>query len=315
MRVAAIDCGTNSIRLLIADVERTASGVRLHDVERLMRVVRLGEGVDATGRISDAALERAFTAAREYAELIKKHGAKRLRFAATSASRDAENRDVFVSGIQEILGVTPEVIEGTEEAALSFAGAVSGLEKPAPGPTLVVDLGGGSTEFVLGDSDGVIAARSVNIGCVRLTERHSVSHPLTAEQIRAIEADVDAAIDEAFAHVNLASADALVGVAGTVTTVTAQALGLENYDPEAINGTELSREQILEAASTLSAMNKQERSNLGFMHEGRVDVIGTGALIWARIVSRVGEETQGRISSATTSEFDILDGLALSIVD
>lgn len=314
MRVAAIDCGTNSIRLLIADVAHTAEGVRLHDVERIMRIIRLGEGVDATGRISDAALDRAFTAAREYAALIEKYGAQRLRFAATSASRDAENRDVFVSGIKEILGVEPEVIEGTEEAALSFAGSVSGLGS-RPGRTVVVDLGGGSTEFVLGYKDGVEAARSVNIGCVRLTERYQVSHPLSAADSEAIIADVDAAIDEAFAHVDVASADTLVGVAGTVTTVTAQALGLETYDSEAINGTELSIDETVKAASEISAMSRQERAALGFMHEGRVDVIGTGALIWSRIVTRVSEETQGRVSSAVTSEFDILDGIALSIVD
>lgn len=312
MRVAAIDCGTNSIRLLIADLEQGENGTQLTDVVRLMRIVRLGEGVDETGRISDAALERAFTAAREYTDLIKQHGAERVRFAATSASRDAENRDVFVNGIQEILGITPEVIPGTEEAALSFAGSVSGLGT-RPGRSLVVDLGGGSTEFVLGDADGVIAARSVNIGCVRLSERHQVEHPLSEANQQAILADVDAAIDDAFAHVDVSTAIALVGVAGTVTTVTAQALGLTTYDSETINGTELTVEETVKAAAELSNMTREERASLGFMHEGRVDVIGVGSLIWSRIVTRVSEASQGAITSAITSEYDILDGIALSL--
>lgn len=313
MRVAAIDCGTNSIRLLIADATVGESGVNLHDVERVMRIIRLGEGVDSTGRISDAALERAFAAARDYADLIQKHGAERLRFAATSASRDAENRDVFINGIREILGVTPEVIPGTEEAELSFAGSVSGLGA-REGKTLVVDLGGGSTEFVVGDADGVIGAKSVNIGCVRLTERHSISHPLQPEEAQAILADVDAAIDDAFSAVDVSSATALVGVAGTVTTVTAQALSLDSYDAAKINGTELSLEEIQKAAAEISGMTREERAALGFMHEGRIDVIGAGALIWSRIVERVNQETSGVIKTAVTSEYDILDGIALSLV-
>ncbi len=312
MRVGAIDCGTNSIRLLIAEVQESNGQPVLKDLERQMRIVRLGEGVDATGRFAEAALERTFAAAREYAELLASYGVDRLRFGATSATRDAENRDVFITGIEEILGVKPEVISGEEEAALSFSGAVSAVGN-GPENTLVVDLGGGSTEFVLGNEDGVAAAVSMNIGCVRLTERYGVSAPVTEEQEASILHDVDRALNEASQTVDFSRASRLVGVAGTVTTVTAQALGLETYDAERINGTELSVQRVAQAARELAGMNRAERANLGFMHEGRIDVIGTGALIWSSIVRRVSEASGAAVTSAVASEFDILDGLALSI--
>lgn len=313
MRVGAIDCGTNSIRLLVADVEETAHGMQLVDVERIMKIVRLGQGVDATGRFTEEALERTFTATREYAEILKKHRVEKVRFGATSATRDAQNRDVFIRGIEEILGVTPEVIAGEEEAALSFAGAVSAVESSET-PTIVVDLGGGSTEFVLGNSQGLISAVSENIGCVRLTERYKVSAPLTAQQRDQIIADVDAAIEDAARHVDFSKAHRLIGVAGTVTTVTAQALNLETYDSSAIHGTALSAAEISQAASDLFSMTREQRVSLGFMHEGRVDVIGTGALIWSRIVERLGSLSEEKINGAIASEFDILDGLALSLL-
>lgn len=312
MRVGAIDCGTNSIRLLIAEVQESNGQPVLKDLERQMRIVRLGEGVDATGRFAEAALERTFAAARQYAELLASYGVDRLRFGATSATRDAENRNVFISGIEEILGVKPEVISGEEEAALSFAGAVSAVGN-GPENTLVVDLGGGSTEFVLGNEDGVAAAVSMNIGCVRLTERYGVSAPVTEEQETSILHDVDRALNEAAQTVDFSRASRLVGVAGTVTTVTAQALGLETYDAERINGTELSVQRVAQAARELAGMNRAERANLGFMHEGRIDVIGTGALIWSLIVRRVSEASGAAVTSVVASEFDILDGLALSI--
>lgn len=312
MRVGAIDCGTNSIRLLIAEVQESNGQPMLKDLERQMRIVRLGEGVDAAGRFAEAALERTFAAAREYAELLASYGVDRLRFGATSATRDAENRDVFITGIEKILGVKPEVISGEEEAALSFAGAVSAVGN-SPENTLVVDLGGGSTEFVLGNEDGVAAAVSMNIGCVRLTERYGVSAPVTEEQEALILHDVDRALNEAAQTVDFSRASRLVGVAGTVTTVTAQALGLETYDAERINGTELSVQRVAQAARELAGMNRAERANLGFMHEGRIDVIGTGALIWSSIVRRVSEASVAAVTSAVASEFDILDGLALSI--
>ncbi|WP_314325494.1 Ppx/GppA phosphatase family protein [Paenarthrobacter ilicis] len=312
-RVAAIDCGTNSIRLLIADVPDAGGRGQLTDVVREMRVVRLGQGVDATGQLAPEALERTFAAARDYAQLIQDHGAERVRFAATSATRDAANRQVFVDGIRDILGVEPEVITGDEEAALSFAGASSVLPIAQDDAVLVVDLGGGSTEFVLGDSRGVIAARSVDIGCVRLTERHLRSDPPTAAEISAAEADVDAALDLAAGTVPLTRATAVVGVAGSVTTITAHALGLTEYQPHRIHGASLSLESISDAAGSLLAMTRHERSALPFMHPGRVDVIGAGALVWRRILQRLRDVSQGAITAATSSEHDILDGLALSI--
>ncbi|MBT2584591.1 Ppx/GppA phosphatase family protein [Arthrobacter sp. ISL-95] len=318
-RVAAIDCGTNSIRLLIADASAEASETAamgpLTDVVREMRVVRLGQGVDATGELAPEALERTFAAARDYAELIKEHGAGRIRFAATSATRDARNRQVFVDGIRELLGVQPEVISGDEEAALSFAGASSVLPGMGEDPILVVDLGGGSTEFVLGDSSGVIAARSVDVGCVRLTERHLRSDPPTAAQIAAAEADVDAALDLAAQTVPLDRATAVVGVAGSITTITAHALGLSEYQPNRIHGASLDLETITDACTSLLEMTRDERAALPYMHPGRVDVIGAGALVWRRILGRLAAVSNGTIRAAVASEHDILDGIALSIRD
>ncbi|MDQ0029298.1 Ppx/GppA phosphatase family protein [Arthrobacter bambusae] len=312
-RVAAIDCGTNSIRLLIADANGTDTASPLRDVVREMRVVRLGQGVDATGELALEALERTFAATGDYADLIRHHGAGRIRFVATSASRDARNRDVFVDGIRDLLGVEPEVISGDEEAALSFAGASSVLPSRGKDPVLVVDLGGGSTEFVLGDSDGVIAAKSVDIGCVRLTERHLHSDPPTPEEVAAAEADVDAAVDLAARTVPLDRATAVVGVAGTITTITAHALGLDEYDPALIHGATLDVETITDAATSLLQMTREERARLPYMHPGRVDVIGAGALVWRRILQRLAELGDGTITVATASEHDILDGIALSI--
>ncbi|UKA55641.1 Ppx/GppA family phosphatase [Arthrobacter sp. FW305-BF8] len=311
-RVAAIDCGTNSIRLLIADIDRSNGTTKLTDVVREMRVVRLGQGVDATGELAPEALERTFAATADYAALIREYQATKVRFVATSASRDARNRQVFVDGIQNLIGVEPEVITGHEEAALSFAGASSVLPISAEDKVLVVDLGGGSTEFVLGDASGVIAARSVDIGCVRLTERHLTSDPPTAEQIAAAEADVDAAIAEARLDVPLERSTAVVGVAGSITTITAHALRLPEYLPGAIHGAELSISAVQAAATDLLQMTRAQRAELPYMHPGRVDVIGAGALVWRRILTRMGELSGGLIITATASEHDILDGIALS---
>ena len=312
VRVAAVDCGTNSIRLLIADVTQDDGVPRLTDVVRLMRVNRLGQGVDATGRLAPEALERTFEAADEYAALIREHGAERVRFVATSASRDAQNRDEFVAGIRERLGVEPEVITGDEEAALSFAGATSVLGGSNGSKTLVVDLGGGSTEFVLGTSDGVLAAKSTNMGCVRFTERHLTSNPPTDAEITVVRGEILDIIAQVLPVVPLADADRLVGVAGTITTVTAHALHLPEYSAESIHGTELDVAQIDQAANELLHMDRDARAELPYMHPGRVDVIGAGALIWQTIVDRVSELTDGKVSSAVTSEHDILDGIALS---
>ena len=313
-RVAAIDCGTNSIRLLIADIDRSNGSTVLTDVHREMRVVRLGQGVDATGELAPEALERTLAATADYARLIKEHGAEgRVRFVATSASRDARNRDVFVDGVRELLGLEPEVISGDEEAALSFAGASSVLPVLDGQQVLVVDLGGGSTEFVLGTSAGVTAAKSVDIGCVRLTERHLRNDPPTAGQIAAAEADVDEAMARAGRDVPLERATAVVGVAGSVTTITAHALRLPEYSPDAIHGVELPIRKIGDAATDLLEMTRAGRAALPYMHPGRVDVIGAGGLVWRRILQRMGELTGGRITAATASEHDILDGIALSI--
>ncbi|MDP9886466.1 Ppx/GppA phosphatase family protein [Pseudarthrobacter enclensis] len=312
-RVAAIDCGTNSIRLLIADIDRNDGRTVLNDVVREMRVVRLGQGVDATGELAPEALERTFAATSDYARMIREHGAERVRFVATSASRDARNRDVFVDGVKDLLGVEPEVISGDEEAALSFAGASSVLPILDGHEVLVVDLGGGSTEFVLGTAAGVTAAKSVDIGCVRLTERHLRNDPPTPEQIAAAEADVDAALGRAGRDVPLERATAVVGVAGSVTTITAHALRLPEYSPEAIHGAVLPIRDVRAAATDLLSMTRDQRAALPYMHPGRVDVIGAGGLVWRRILERMGELTRGRITAATASEHDILDGIALSI--
>lgn len=321
MRVAGIDCGTNSIRLLVADsvggsgAGGEGTGPRLADVHREMRIVRLGQGVDATGMLAPEALDRTFAAADDYAATVRALGAERVRFVATSAMRDARNRDEFMAGVRERFGVEAEIVPGTEEAALSFAGAASVLPLEVGRPVLVVDLGGGSTEFVLGDAGGVIASRSIDMGCVRLTERHLLADPPTPEQIAAAEHDVDAGIDEALAEVPLGDATAVIGVAGSITTITAHALALPAYMPERIHGTELPISRISAACTSLLELSHAERAALPYLHPGRVDVIGAGALVWRRILARMGALTGGRITTAITSEHDILDGIALSALD
>jgi exopolyphosphatase/guanosine-5'-triphosphate,3'-diphosphate pyrophosphatase len=270
--VAAIDCGTNSIRLLIADIENG----KLTDVVRTMVIVRLGEGVDKTGEFSQAALTRTFAAIDTYSALITEHKPELVRFVATSASRDVSNRSEFVDGIVARLGIEPDIISGDEEAALSFLGATADLlnfeQAPTP-PYLVVDIGGGSTEFVLGTIKPT-AAISTNVGCVRMTERHLVSDPATSEQISAATADIDAAIDQAYSAVPIAEAKSLIGLAGSVTTVAALALGLAEYDSEAIHGSRISAAEVHRVTQELLTMTRAQRTALGPMHEGRIDVIG-----------------------------------------
>lgn len=312
MRVGAIDCGTNSIRLLIAEVEEGPKGLELTDLERQMKIVRLGKGVDATGWLAKESLDRTFEAARGYAELLERYQVDQVRFAATSATRDAGNRAIFTRGIQQILGVEPEVISGAEEAELSFAGALSSVGN-SQDMTLVVDLGGGSTEFVLGNEEGVKAARSVDIGCVRMTERHISSDPASVTQIARVIADADQALARAGATVDFSAATRLVGVAGTITTVAAHALNLDAYDPARIDQSEISLKQISRAAADFVGMTRAQRLTLPYMHPGRADVIPAGSLVWARILEQVSKASGGRIQSAITSEKDILDGLALSV--
>ncbi len=310
-RVGAVDCGTNSIRLLVSEV---ADDGTMSDVLRRMEIVRLGEGIDTTGRIAPQAMDRTLRMAQEYADQCRELGARSVRFVATSASRDAQNASDFQRGVREVFGdfdVEPEVISGDEEAQLSFTGATGDLmAHHVPGPYLVVDLGGGSTEFVRG-TDHVEQARSVRMGCVRFTERHLHSDPPTESEIAAAEADIEAHIDEAAQVVPLDRVSTLVGLAGTVTTVTAHALGLTSYDPQRLHGSSLPVSQVTAACDDLLHMTRADRARLGFMHPGRVDVIGSGALVWRCIIERVARESG--IREVVSSEKDILDGIAASI--
>jgi exopolyphosphatase/guanosine-5'-triphosphate,3'-diphosphate pyrophosphatase len=307
-RVGAVDCGTNSIRLLIADADRHTGQVV--DVDRRMEIVRLGEGVDRTGVIAPEAMARTLAAAERYGRLCREAGVERIRFAATSATRDARNRGEFVAGVRAALGVEPEVISGTEEAELSFVGATGELIGAHPGPYLVVDLGGGSTELVLGDRS-VEAAVSLDVGCVRFTERHLHADPPTPAQIAAAVADVRAMLDAAAGSVPLERVRTLVGLAGSVTTVAAYVLGLSSYDSQALHRSELPVPAVLAACDDLLAMPRAKRARLPYMHPGRVDVIGAGALVWREIVERVA--AAAGLDQVVVSEHDILDGLALSI--
>jgi exopolyphosphatase/guanosine-5'-triphosphate,3'-diphosphate pyrophosphatase len=312
-RVAALDCGTNSLRLLIADVDPARR--ELTDVQRRMEIVRLGQGVDATGRLASQALARTMAVLAEYAGEIRAAGAVAVRMVATSATRDASNAAEFTAGVTGILGIAPEVITGAQEAGLSFTGATAELagSPDFPAPFLVVDIGGGSTEFVVGDpaapADSELRALSTDIGCVRMTERHLHDDPPTAAQVAAATADIDAAIDAARAAVPASGAATLVGLAGSVTTVTALALGLPGYDPERIHHARVPAARVHEVASRLLAQTRAQRAALGPMHPGRVDVIGGGALILDRIVTRLG------FPEVMASEHDILDGIAWSLAD
>ncbi len=313
-RVAAIDCGTNSLRLLIADVDPARH--ELTDVERRMEIVRLGQGVDATGQLAPEALERTFRVLTEYAGQVTAARAGAVRMVATSATRDASNAAEFSRGVQDVLGVLPEVITGQEEARLSFTGATAELggqdtasgAAPKP-PFLVVDIGGGSTEFVLGSAAAgdQLAAISVNIGCVRLTERHLHSDPPSAAEITAACADIDRGLDEVAAAVPVAEARTLVGLAGSVTTITAIALGLPAYDPRRTHHARLSAADVRRVTGQLLSQSREQRAAIGSLHPGRVDVIGAGALILDRLMDRFG------FADMVSSEHDILDGIAWSI--
>jgi exopolyphosphatase/guanosine-5'-triphosphate,3'-diphosphate pyrophosphatase len=301
MRVAAIDCGTNSIRLLIADV----IGDTLTDVARRMEIVRLGEGVDRTGMLAPEAIARTRRALIGYAAEIAELGITRVRMVATSASRDASNAEDFRAMVRGVLGVDPEVISGDGEARLSFTGAVRGLE--ADPPYLVVDIGGGSTEFVTGRSTSELAI-SMDIGCVRMTERHLRSDPPTAAEIVAAEQDITSAVDIALAAVPGRAAKTLVGLAGSVTTVTALALDLPAYDASRIHHARVSYDEVAKVTADLLAATVAERRALPVMHPGRADVISAGALILRTIMERSGQ------SSVVASEHDILDGICYGLL-
>jgi len=296
--VAAIDCGTNTIRLLV--------GAMPEVVVRESRIVRLGQGVDATGRLSDEALARTFAALDDYVATIREHGATRVRLCATSAARDAANGEAFVRGVEERLGVPPDILTGEQEAGLAFDGAVRNLTAPAPDPVLVVDIGGGSTELVLGSGRVVDAAHSMDIGSVRLHERHLHSDPPTAEEVAACEADIDGHLD--LAPVPVGHARTVVGVAGTNLTVAAGVLGLPAYDRTAIDQARLAVGDVTAYVERLVAMPVEARLALPFMNPGRADVIGAGALILARVLARA------EVATMVASEADILDGIAWSLV-
>ena len=304
-RVAAVDCGTNSIRLLIADVDPDRA--TLTDVDRRMEIVRLGQGVDTTGRLAPDALDRTLTALSGYAALVRDQGAEAVRMVATSATRDAANADEFVRRVTEVLGTGPEVLSGDGEARLSFLGATAELGPQVPSPYLVVDIGGGSTEFVLGADGEVTSALSVDIGCVRMTERHLRADPPSGAQIAAATADIDAAITSAAAVVDTTQARTLVGLAGSVTTVAGIALDLPGYDPARLHHARISAAQVHEVTTRLLAQTRAERARIPVMHPGRIDVIGAGALILDRLMIQLG------LAEVLVSEHDILDGIAWSI--
>ncbi|MBN7303303.1 Guanosine-5'-triphosphate,3'-diphosphate pyrophosphatase [Mycobacteroides abscessus subsp. bolletii] len=311
-RVAAVDCGTNSIRLLVSDIDDSG---RLTDVHREMRIVRLGQGVDATGEFAPEAIDRTRAALAAYTQLMTSLGVERVRMVATSAARDVSNRDVFFAMTAELLGaVIPgavaEVITGTEEAALSFAGAVGELD-PAAAPFVVVDLGGGSTETVIGDSSGVQASFSADIGCVRLTERCLHSDPPAAGEIAAAREAVRAQLARTFEVVPVRTAHTWVGVAGTFTTLAALAHRLDVYDPAAIHLSRVPLRRLAEVTSSLIAMPRAQRAALGPMHEGRVDVIGGGAIVVEELARELSE--RAGITELVVSEHDILDGIAISL--
>ena len=320
-RVAAVDCGTNTIRLLVADLTREETGrPRLEPLRRRNEIVRLGQGVDRTGLLDPAALERTLAVVEDYAadcaELGVEPGRGARRFVATSATRDARNREDFAAGVRSLLGVDPEVVSGQEEAHLSFAGSLLGARGTDDGgaPRLVVDLGGGSTELVLG-VDAPAAAISLNTGSVRITERY-LADGVTPAAEAAARAEVRGLLDRAAQAVNLAATGRLVGLAGTITTVTAHALGLADFDAEAIDGAELAVGAALASCDEIVHSTAAERESWAYLRPGRRDVIAAGALVWSEVISRVVAETTaaGRpLAAAVTSLHDILDGIALSL--
>jgi exopolyphosphatase/guanosine-5'-triphosphate,3'-diphosphate pyrophosphatase len=302
-RVAAIDCGTNSIRLLIADI----SGGKFKEVLRDMEIVRLGQGVDENKSFNPDAINRTLAAVEKFKNQLAGKGVEKIRFCATSATRDAANRDLFIDGVRQILGVEVEVIPGEEEARLSFNGATKELLQ-SDAPFLVVDIGGGSTEFVYGNKE-VEFAKSVDIGCVRMSERHLKSQPVEMSQVAQAIIDIDKAIAQAAAVVPISTAKTLVAVAGTATTIAAAALELETYDRYAIHLSRIPAEKVHKVSAAFQAMTKSEISKLGFMHPGRVDVITAGSLVLSRIMAATGA------TEFVASESDILDGMAWSLIN
>lgn len=300
-RYAGVDCGTNSIRLLVADV----SGGQLEDLDRQMITIRLGEGLDSSGRISSDALARAADACDRYAEIIGSYDVAGLRFVATSASRDAENAEDFIALVEQRLGVTPEVIDGGQEAALSFLGATRSLDPVLP--TMVVDIGGGSTEFVRGGQEPD-RWTSRDIGCVRLYERHRFSALPTPRQIADLREDARHEVRAAGEVVGFEDLGSVVAVAGTATTVAALALGLPEYDPQRIHGSVISRQAVADVAQRILSAPVAQRLTWPVMHPGRADVIASGVIILQTVMEECG------VADLEISEHDILDGIIWSQV-
>ncbi len=304
-RVAAIDCGTNSIRLLISDIDTSTNTAT--DVVREMRIVRLGEGVDKTNAFLPTALERTFKAVEEYDKLLLKHNVEHVRFVATSATRDAQNKAMFIKGVIDRLRIVPEVIAGVEEAALSFDGATRSLRQKHSAPFLVIDLGGGSTELVIGDKEPT-GAYSMDVGCVRMTERHTPGGNPTKAQEEAIRTDVRNALKVAGTKVDWKTAKTVVGVAGTITTVAAHVLNLKTYDPDVLHGASITAEQVSQTAQDFITLTPAQRGALPYMHEGRIEVITAGSIVLDEVMKGIGAQT------LIASERDILDGVTWSQV-
>ncbi|MBP3223622.1 MAG: exopolyphosphatase [Actinomycetaceae bacterium] len=319
MNIAGIDCGTNSIRLLISQVRADGS---LEDCLRRMEIVRLGQGVDETGRFADDALERTLNVVREYADECKKYEVTSLRFGATSATRDAQNRDIFLNGVHSLMGVTPHVITGVHEASLSFQGALGSLVSSpqmssldSDGHICVVDVGGGSTEIVIGNMHGNIEqAFSMNVGSVRIKERYLHDDPPTGVQIKHAQACIEKALDEAEHHLTLSGIDCLIGVAGTATTCAADYLHLDFYDSQAIHASVIPVNKLYDIADNYMTTPVATLLEKPYMHEGRADVMPAGALVWSSVVQRIAkrmEEKGNKLQHVLTSEHDILDGITL----
>jgi exopolyphosphatase / guanosine-5'-triphosphate,3'-diphosphate pyrophosphatase len=305
-RVAALDCGTNTLRLLVADLD-TGAG-QAHYVDRRTTIVRLGQDVDRTGVFAAAALERTFTTLDEYVAVVERRQVDAVRFVATSAARDVQNRAAFVDGVRDRLGVEPEIISGDEEARLAYDGATRQLtgRSSIERPWLVLDIGGGSTELVLGaERAASIRGVSVDVGSVRITERHLAGDPPTRDQVAAATADISAALQSV--RLPLGSARALIGVAGSITTMGAMVLDLPEYDRERVNLARLAAPDVLHAIDRVVAMSVAQRRALPFMHPDRADVIGAGALILGCVMERLG------LPELVVSARDILDGIAWSM--
>jgi exopolyphosphatase/guanosine-5'-triphosphate,3'-diphosphate pyrophosphatase len=302
--LGAVDVGTNSTRLLVGDV---VDGVMVAEHARKMVITRLGKGVDRSGRFDPAALARTLEVLADYAEVCRRLGVERRRVVATSATRDAADRQVFLDGVRELLGVEAEVLSGQAEAAAAYRGATAGLGGDRR--TLVVDIGGGSTELIDGDGATPRAMVSLDIGCVRLFERHLHTDPPTPAGVAALRADVAAHLRRVGEVLDPGAAERVVGVAGTVTTVAAIALGLDAYDPRRIHRSTLAAADVAATAGKLAAMTVAERAAMPVMARGREDVIAAGALLLDELVQRF------QIREVIASEADILDGALLGLAE